>query len=198
MNIAVINVKDLFKYILKFFCVILIIILITNGIKGISSLKQNMDITRTIESTTSEMKKNYFLECIDLNLSLLSYKKINKPKPKSIKSTSIISMETEILNAKNLKPKEKTLENEVQTENVVEEIPNQIEELPSIVTTESVAENNIIPKVTDTYNSVKIDNQSDYNITEEMLIPDAEIDNKKDILIYHTHTCESYTPSQRI
>ncbi len=27
-----------------------------------------------------------------------------------------------------------------------------------------------------------------------MLVPDVEIQNKKDILIYHTHTCESYTP----
>ena len=29
-----------------------------------------------------------------------------------------------------------------------------------------------------------------------MLVPDFEIENKKDIYIYHTHTCESYTPSQ--
>lgn len=29
-----------------------------------------------------------------------------------------------------------------------------------------------------------------------MLIPDVEITNKKDVLIYHTHTCESYTPCE--
>ena len=29
-----------------------------------------------------------------------------------------------------------------------------------------------------------------------MLVPDFEIENKKDIYIYHTHTCESYTPSE--
>ena len=28
-----------------------------------------------------------------------------------------------------------------------------------------------------------------------MLIPNVDITNKHDILIYHTHTCESYTPS---
>ena len=77
MNIAVINVKDLFKYILKFLCVIVIIILIVNGIKGINNIKQNMNIAKTIENKTSDIKKNYFLKCIDLNISLLSYKKTN-------------------------------------------------------------------------------------------------------------------------
>ena len=62
----------------------------------------------------------------------------------------------------------------------------------------AVQENNITPKVTSSYGSVQINNQSDYEITENMLIPDVEITNKKDILIYHTHTCESYTPSLRI
>ena len=36
----------------------------------------------------------------------------------------------------------------------------------------------------------------DYTLTEEMLVPDVDISNKKDIIIYHTHTCESYTPSE--
>lgn len=46
------------------------------------------------------------------------------------------------------------------------------------------------------YGNVEIDNESNYNITEEMLIPNVEILNKKDIIIYHTHTCESYTPCE--
>lgn len=47
------------------------------------------------------------------------------------------------------------------------------------------------------YGSVEIDNESNYNITEDMLIPNVEISNKKDIIIYHTHTCESYTPCEK-
>lgn len=80
----------------------------------------------------------------------------------------------------------------------VEELANQIIELPQNVTTESVTENNIMPKVTTSYGSVQINNQSDYELTEDMLVPNVEIVNKKDVLIYHTHTCESYTPSTRI
>ena len=79
-----------------------------------------------------------------------------------------------------------------------EELINQIAELPDNVTVESVDENNITPKVTTSYGSVQINNQSDYELTEDMLVPDVEITNKKDILIYHTHTCESYTSSHRI
>ena len=79
-----------------------------------------------------------------------------------------------------------------------EELINKVAELPENVTVENVSENNITPKVTSAYEGVQINNQSDYEITENMLIPDVEITNKKDILIYHTHTCESYTASERI
>ena len=34
--------------------------------------------------------------------------------------------------------------------------------------------------------------------TVELVFNNVEITNKKDILIYHTHTCESYTPSARL
>lgn len=76
-----------------------------------------------------------------------------------------------------------------------EELENQIEEIPQDITTEAVETNNITAKFTTQYGNVKINNQSKYELTEEILKPDVEITNKKDILIYHTHTCESYTPS---
>ena len=79
-----------------------------------------------------------------------------------------------------------------------EELINKVVKLPENATTEAVQENNITPKVTSSYGSVQINNQSDYEITEDMLVPNVEITNKKDILIYHTHTCESYTPSARL
>ena len=77
-----------------------------------------------------------------------------------------------------------------------EELVNQIQEISENATTQEVQENNITPKYTTEYGSVKINNQSKYELTEEILKPDAEIVNKKDVLIYHTHTCESYTPSE--
>ena len=42
---------------------------------------------------------------------------------------------------------------------------------------------------------VKIKNETSYEINEEILSNTLEI-NKKNIVIFHTHTCESYTPSE--
>lgn len=61
--------------------------------------------------------------------------------------------------------------------------------------TEVILANNKKDTFTNTYNSVKIKNESKYQLTNEMLIPNVELSNKKDIIIYHTHTCESYTPT---
>ena len=63
--------------------------------------------------------------------------------------------------------------------------------------THVVEENNIKATYTDTYTNVEIKNSSKYELTEEILNPDIVLDNKKDIIILHTHTCESYTPTDK-
>lgn len=72
-----------------------------------------------------------------------------------------------------------------------------LEEAKTDVTTETIEENNITPKYNNVYGSVKIKNESDKEITEEMLIPNISLEDNKDIIIFHTHTCESYTPSEQ-
>lgn len=49
---------------------------------------------------------------------------------------------------------------------------------------------------TNSYGSVKIKNDTNIKLTEEILKPDYNVKNSKDILIYHTHTCESYTKTE--
>ena len=64
--------------------------------------------------------------------------------------------------------------------------------------TESVSERNLAENYNLTYGSVKIRNQSDCDITEEICnTSDLNLSNAKTVLIYHTHTCESYTPSEK-
>lgn len=48
---------------------------------------------------------------------------------------------------------------------------------------------------TNSYGTVKIKNDTDIKLTESMLTPDYTPENCKDVIIYHTHTCESYTPT---
>ena len=49
---------------------------------------------------------------------------------------------------------------------------------------------------TNKYGSVKIKNDTDIKLTESILKPDYTPKNCKDVIIYHTHTCESYTPTK--
>ena len=50
---------------------------------------------------------------------------------------------------------------------------------------------------TNTYGTVTVKNLTDsIKLTESILKPDYEVKNKKDIIIYHTHTSESYTPTK--
>ncbi len=72
---------------------------------------------------------------------------------------------------------------------------NNLEMAETNVVTKEVQENNIIPKFNHTFGSVKVKNESDKEITEEILTPNMSLENNKDIIIFHTHTCESYTPS---
>ena len=67
--------------------------------------------------------------------------------------------------------------------------------LPNHIDGKVIQSNNKKDTFTNIYNSVKIKNESSYELTNEMMIPNVEFENKKDIIIYHTHTCESYTPT---
>lgn len=198
MNIAVINAKDLFKYILKIFIIITIILLLIKGLKGITNLKQKDVIKETIKTTSKQINEYSFTNCLDISMSLMSYKKSKNSNKEILTSKKILAMGAGIFDESIYENTDLVINEEELSIDDAEELINQIAELPEDVTTEAVSENNITPKVTTSYGSVKINNQSDYELTEDILKPDVEITNKKDILIYHTHTCESYTASQRL
>lgn len=63
------------------------------------------------------------------------------------------------------------------------------------VQTQEIKENNITATYTNDASGVKIKNQSKCELTQEILTPDFELTNKKDLILFHTHTCESYTPT---
>ena len=71
-----------------------------------------------------------------------------------------------------------------------EEIAKENEEEKERTTTE------IKDTYTNKYGSVTVKNLTDIKLTESILKPDFMVSNKKDILIFHTHTCESYTQTK--
>ena len=60
--------------------------------------------------------------------------------------------------------------------------------------TEVITNNPIKETYNTEYGKVKIKNETDYELTQEMLTPDITIENKN-IVLFHTHSCESYTSS---
>lgn len=197
MNIAVVNIKDIIKYAIKLGVIICVIYICMHLING-ANVNRQENLKKEIENGVEKISKYSFLDCLDVSMSLFSYKKTDEVKSKMLSNNDILAMGAGILDKSIFENTDLVIDEKELTIDDAEELANQVEEIPKDATTEAVEKNNITPKVTGSYGDVKINNQSKYDITEEMLVPDVEITNKKDILIYHTHTCESYTPSKRI
>ena len=195
MNIAVINIKDIIKYALKLGIAICLIYICMQLIKG-QNIAGQEKIKKDLENEVQKISNNTFLECLDTSLALFSYKKTDENKFEILSNRQILAMGTGIFDKYIFENTDLIIDEEELTIDDTEELVNQIQEISENATTQEVQENNITPKYTTEYGSVKINNQSKYELTEEILKPDAEIVNKKDVLIYHTHTCESYTPSE--
>lgn len=195
MNITVINAKDIFKYAIKIGVIIFVIYICIHLCNAINNMRKNK-IKEQIEENISKINQSSFLGCIDKTISLMSYKKNNNDEHEILSSNKILAMGAGIFDESILEKTDLIINTEELTLDDTEELVKKIEDLPDNVTTEQVTENNITPRYTTSYQDVQINNQSDYELTEEMLMPDAEITNKKNILIYHTHTCESYTASE--
>ena len=197
--IKVFNVKDLIGYLAK---IIIVLVAVALVIKVLEIGKKDG------ETETATHSSNAWLFCIDDMLPQIG---INK-KVEETKETSGIkfafSSELEVMES--IENNEIVEEN---TANVEEENNNASEEnrqsetaqngeaLQSIGinkdwTVTEVDNSGVNPRYTDEYNGVFINNGTNYQLTQEMLTPDVEV-NKNKVVIYHTHTCESYTPTEQ-
>ena len=108
-------------------------------------------------------------------------------------------LETEISSLKILKNSDKN--NEVENEEIKEENQDtenkeqeEVKTAQTGVETKVVTNNPITESFNVQYGAVKLKNQTQINLTQEILTPNITIDNKN-VLIFHTHSCESYTSS---
>lgn len=94
---------------------------------------------------------------------------------------------------------------DVGTEEIIDVPATDTKEEPKVVLSKVpenadisvIEENNIKTTYTNEYNGVQIKNSSNYELTQEIMQPDIELENKGNVVIYHTHTCESYTASEK-
>ena len=186
MNVAVINLKDIVKYILKILIAVFIIYVATQNIS-----KSGKNIKQII---SNEASTKFLIECIEATIPIFS--NLEEEEEESIKIAKLMNIELAMLGPKKAVAEEIKPSHNIVQEEIIEQETSQSPqiEIPKNAATEQVTEKNFEAGYNLQYGKTKIDNESDYTLTQEILTPDAEITNKKDIVIFHTHTCESYTP----
>lgn len=180
INLAVIELKDIVKYLIKITITIVIVIALT---KFFSSFKTKLNID-----------KNSFLSCLDIeipSIKLANKKEENIQANIQAKKPLKMALDIELGVLSSVENEEKVVESPKEES---KEETEEIKEAETGLNTE-VIENNVPEKYTSEYNGVKIRNETDIKLTKEMLTPNVNV-NTKNIVIYHTHTCESYTPTE--
>lgn len=205
INLTVVNIKEIIKSLVKLITVILIIIVCT---RLFSSFKNtSIDIRKFAEDRLKSIDGKTFIECIKDNVSILKATSKDDIKEKNIEikddSKSLFSYLKDISgytisivdNVKKLNIKEI---NKKGKKNVKDEIDYSITEKDKKnVNTKKVKENNLEEVYNFKYKGVKIRNESKYDLSKINLSTNIKFKNKKDIIIYHTHTCESYTMTKK-
>lgn len=205
INLAVIEIKDIMKYLVRLTIVLTIVIGLTRYFSGFKT---------QMTQKTEDIKQISFLSCLDMTIPSIKEfnhkdEKIIEKKEKESPVKMALGVELGMAETLIKKGEEKagekiakeekgnTQEESTENNEKKEEQKNdeKIEEAKTGLPTQ-VLENNVPEKFTNTYKTVKIRNETDIKLTEEMLKPNVNI-NMKNILIYHTHSSESYTKSEK-
>ena len=191
--IKVFKVKDLIGYLAK---IIIVLVAVALVIKVLEIGKKDG------ENETATDLSSTWLFCIDDMLPQIG---INKEVEETKETSGVkfaFASELEVMESieNNEIVEENTANVEEQNNNNVSEENPQNEtsngEINRELTVTEVDNSGVNPRYTDEYNGVFINNGTNYQLTQEMLTPDVEV-NKNKVVIYHTHTCESYTPTEQ-
>lgn len=192
-NVAVVNARDLFKYIVGIVLVIIAIIGIT---RFITNLKEKSITNTQLQDSIQGISQDNHLECLEQVIPGIA--EVNKKEENQDKDEEDISSDEfykKILQVELAQIDTQTEKTEEKQDKPIAEEP-QLQEANTDVGTEIVTPEPIEVNATDTYGDVEIRNQTGYALSEEMLTPNIEVDSSN-IIIFHTHTCESYTPTEQ-
>ena len=199
-NVAIIRLKDLIKYILLFISIIVIMILAKRsfsenkikkleiGRKELTNVEKyvkeaiNTEIPKTKEINNHEQKKEE------------KQKKSIYEKMLNVQLGVMDLEENKLRQEENKKEEAKT---ETKKEEKKEEQEEKLEFAKEDVKTEVTTKEPLADKYTRKYKGVKIKNETSYDLTDDDLNYDKLKIDKSNIIIFHTHTCESYTQSEK-
>ncbi|MBR3250000.1 MAG: stage II sporulation protein P [Clostridia bacterium] len=201
-NVAVVNLKDLLKYLVG---IIITIIIVVGLAKYFSYAKKDSNVANKIENSIEAISQNSHVEVLNETLpgieeitqSISETKNSEERKVSDNFYEKILQVElAEISTKEETEQNNEQLQEKQATEETQAPDNQQLQEASTDVETEIVTPEPIEANATDTYGKVQIRNQTNYTLSEQMLTPDIEVDNTN-IIIFHTHTCESYTPTEQ-
>ncbi len=195
IKVSVVSTNDIWKYIIKlgFIIVILFIILKIYEYSKNHFSQTQITTNQCISYITEEITAMGHIETnniFELTPEHILESEFRMSKAVTSRKLDSISSELEDVASE----KNNTIETANNKEIEDEEEINDIKEVSNDIKTET-----IYSKYKDTYNfelnGIKIKNETNYDLTVMNLTTDVNINNKN-ILIFHTHTCESYTPTE--
>ena len=197
-NVAVVNKKDIFKYLVSITITLCIVMFVTRYFSDFNN--KEIDIDKKF----SGILQTNLLVCLDQTMPAIkeTNRELNNSDEEEISPNDILGnllrIELAMFEEKQkIAEIQNTASNQVQNTEEYQEGKQeyQHEQIAENITTQVVTEN----PLADNYNSestgVKIKNETSFELTEEILSQRIEV-NKENILIFHTHTCESYTASE--
>lgn len=185
VNLTVVNIKDVIKYLAKVTLVIAIIVAFARFFDGaknnkITGLNTKQILIYAVKEVIPGVKQYFKTEKKEINIDDTYKIALNSELGFTKKITSRNASDTRI--------QEETLEEQ----EVTEETPI-VENIQTGVATE------IIDSKYNVYScelyGVRVKNESTRQLIESEYNINNKIQNPKDVLIFHTHTCESYTSS---
>ena len=204
-NVTVLKMRDIFKVIIG----ITFIVVMVFGISKIfhRDTKEETKVVQKIESGLKSVSQFSMLNCIDQTIPTVSivneeYRNIAKEDDQKENKNILQEMlKTQISSVNEIEESKEITNNENSEDTKIEENKNKEEKQEIQVAqeglqTQVITKNPISENSNVTYKNVKIKNQTSYTLTEEMLNPDITIENKN-IVLFHTHSCESYTSSDK-
>lgn len=198
-KVTVLKAKDVVKVFAGISLTIVLILLFSKNF----GKKSQENKLKNLEINLNSITNHSMVNCMDQVIPTMSkvneeYKKIAK-EDESEGNILQVMLKTQISSIKGmekieLKAQKATQENTEQEK--TEENQQEIELAKTGVQTQVITNNPISENANVQHGSIKIKNQTSYSLTEDVLNPNITIENKN-ILLFHTHSCESYTPSEK-
>ena len=191
-KITVINIKDTVRYLVTMAITLCLVMAITRYFS---------DLSKQEKSQISEIMQSSLLVCLDETipgiketnheLKIIDEEQINE----SDILGKLLKIELAMFKEEKIAEIQNTSTNKVEKleEDFEESVAQDITEDTSI---QIVTQNPLVDKYSIEYNGVKIKNETSFELTQEILSQRIEV-SKENIIIFHTHTCESYTSSEK-